>query len=108
MSGGAFGSSSAGEVVREVATSNDAAPAQLQSAGLTSPPGAVHGAACALPERDGLSGTSAAGSMWHAFMDEVDELHCYATPGKQRRPDSLWQGTGAGAADEACFATSYD
>ncbi len=46
--------------------------------------------------------------MWQAFMDE---LQCDATPGKQQqRSHSLWQATGACAAElnEASFVTSYD
>ncbi|CAL5220806.1 g2882 [Coccomyxa viridis] len=63
----------------------------------------------ALLARHGLrERTGAEGSMWQAFMDE---LQCDATPGKQQqRSHSLWQATGACAAElnEASFVTSYD
>ena len=110
--GGAYDSSSAGETASEAQTAPGAAAykaAPAQSAGLTTPPGAVHGAASARLHRDGRSGTVSAGERtWKAFMDEVDELEGPATPGKQQWPNSLWQGTGAAPADEACFATSYE
>ncbi len=56
------------------------------------------------------SGQGAGQSTWQAFMDDVDELQCDATPGKQQRPHSSWQATAACAAnlDEASFATRYD
>ena len=63
------------------------------------------------PSTKAMERTAAEGVMWQAYLDDVDELQCGATPGKQQQhhDHSLRQTSGRDAADldEACFATSY-
>ena len=69
-----------------------------------------HGAAHPQPAYSGPAWASRHGvSTWQAFMDDVDELECDASPAKQQQqPQRLWQVSALPAVDEACFATSYD
>lgn len=53
-----------------------------------------------IPSTGALNGAGA--PVWEAFMDDVDELECDATPAKQR------QASAEAAVGGGCFVTSYD